>query len=412
MTERFDSVVIGAGALGASTAYHLLREGQSVALLDRGRVVSETSPRAAGLSMQLRDDLISPIARLAVAKLLAFEEETGVPLRVHRSGSIKVARADADEAQIHEEVRRARENGLELDQISPERAHRLAPWFNPANAKAMWFAPGDTYMEPGDLPSAYVTAFRAGGGSVREHAEVTAIGSDAGGVTGVECRGGARIETGAVVIAAGAWSPVVAALADAAVPLWPVRHQLFTTTRIAGVDDTQPAVRIMDTRTYTRPYDGGLMFGGYEVDPLTTDLRTEGPAFAIATMPLDGAPLREMLAMVSEEFPSLATAERRELRGGLTTLVPDGRFLVGSLDPLDGLWLISGCNVGGLSTSPALGHHLAHWIATDERPEELAPFDPNRFGDTYLDQDSLREAAVRTYTHKYSSEEVGHGEVE
>ncbi|MBS1886514.1 MAG: FAD-binding oxidoreductase [Actinobacteria bacterium] len=406
MTEGFDAVVVGAGALGASTAYHLLREGRSVALLDRGRVVAETSPRAAGLSMQLRDDLISPIARLSVAKLLAFEEETGVPLTVHRSGSIKVARADADEAQIHAEVRRAAASGLELDHIGPERARRLAPWFDPANATAMWFAPGDTYMEPGDVPHAYVAAFRAGGGCVREHAEVTAIGSEGGDVTHVGCRDGAKLETGAVVVAAGAWSPVVAALADAAVPLWPVRHQLFTTTRLPGVDNTQPAVRIMDARTYTRPYDGGLMFGGYEADPVTMDLRRESPTFGIATMPLDGEPLGKMLAMVRDEFPSLAGAERRELRGGLTTLVPDGRFLVGPLDPLAGLWLISGCNVGGLSTSPALGQHLARWIATGERPEELAPFDPNRFGDTYLDPAALREAAVRTYTHKYSSEEV------
>lgn len=408
MAVRFDSVVIGAGALGASAAYHLLREGQTVALLDRGRTVAETSPRAAGLSMQLRDDLISPIARLGVAKLLAFEEETGVPLRVHRSGSIKVARVDADAAQIEEEVERARGIGLELDHVSRERARALAPWFEPANAKAMWFAPGDTYMEPGDVPNGYVTAFRAGGGTVREHAEVTAIGSDGAGVTHVECANGEQIETGAVVIAAGAWSPRVAALAGAAVALWPVRHQLFTTTRIAGVDDTQPAVRIMDTRTYTRPYDGGLMFGAYEADPVTIDLRTESAAFRIATMPLDGGPLREILALVGDEFPQLVRAERRELRGGLTTLVPDGRFLVGPLDPLDGLWLISGCNVGGLSTSPALGQHLAHWIATGERPDDLAPFDPNRFGNTYLDQGALRAAAVRTYSHKYSGAEVTH----
>jgi glycine/D-amino acid oxidase-like deaminating enzyme len=407
VADSFDSVVIGAGALGASTAYHLLREGQDVGLLDRGRVVAETSPRAAGLSMQLRDDLISPIARLAVAKLLAFEGETGVPLRVHQAGSIKVARDDADAAQIHDEVRRAHETGLDLDHIAPDQARKLAPWFDPARAKAMWFSPGDTYMEASDLPHAYVTAFRAGGGSVHEHAEVTAIGSDAGGVTHVECRGGKRIETGSVVIAAGAWSPVVAALADAAVALWPVRHQLLTTTRVAGVDNAQPAVRIMDARTYTRPYDGGLMFGGYEADPLTMDLRSESPAFGIATMALDGEPLESLIETVRDEFPLLREAERRELRGGLTTLVPDGRFLVGRLDPLDGLWLISGCNVGGLSTSPALGHHLARWIATGERPDDLAPFDPNRFGDRYRrDQAALRRDALETYVHKYSHEEV------
>jgi glycine/D-amino acid oxidase-like deaminating enzyme len=113
-----------------------------------------------------------------------------------------------------------------------------------------------------------------------------------------------------------------------------------------------------------------------------------------------------LIEKVSAEFPPLTTTEWRELRGGLTTLVPDGHFLVGPLDPVQDLWLISGCNVGGLSTSPALGGHLAHWIATGERHPDLAPFDPNRFGDRYRDQEALRIAALATYVDKYSDDEV------
>ena len=47
---QVDAVVIGAGALGASTAYHLVKAGMSVALLDKADLASQTSPRAAGLS--------------------------------------------------------------------------------------------------------------------------------------------------------------------------------------------------------------------------------------------------------------------------------------------------------------------------------------------------------------------------
>lgn len=406
MTEKFDSVVVGAGALGSSTAFHLLREGQDVLLVDRGQVGSETSPRAAGMGMQLQaDDLISPIARLGIEKLVGFEDETGVPLEVHQPGSIKVARSDADEAQISAEVERAKRIGVELDFVSPEEARKLAPWFDPSSAKQMWFAPGDTYLEPGELPRAYVSAFIAGGGTVREHAEVVGIGTD-DGVTHVELAGGRRIETGSVVIAAGAWSPVLAALAGLELALWPVRHELIITTQVPGVNNSQPAVRIMDAKVYVRPCNGGLMFGGYEPDPLTMDLRDADTDFRIAEMPLDGEPMRKLMEKISAEFPPLTKAEWRELRGGLTTLVPDGHFLVGPLQPVEGLWLISGCNVGGLSTSPALGSHLARWIATGERHPDLAPFDPNRFGDRYRDQDELRLAALATYVDKYSDDEV------
>ena len=409
MTEKFDSVVVGSGALGASAAYHLAREGQRVALLDRGQVASETSPRAAGMGMQLQaDDLISPIARHGIEKLVGFEEETGVPLQVNQSGSVKVARSESDEAQIHDEVERAKQMGVELDYVTPEQARQLAPWFDPGSARAMWFAPGDTYLEPGDVPRAFVAAFRLAGGEVREHAEVVAIGRDGGGVTHVELANGGRIETGSLVIAAGAWSPVVAGLADVELALWPIRHELIITTQIAGVNNSQPAVRIMDAKVYARPCNGGLMFGGYEPDPLTMDLREEDAGFGIAEMPLDGEPMRKLMRLVSEEFPPLMDAEWRELRGGLTTLVPDGHFLVGPLEPVDGLWLISGCNVGGLSTSPSLGEHLARWIAKGERHEDLAPFDPNRFGDRYRDQEALRLACLATYVDKYSDDEVAH----
>src|SRR6185437_3033145 len=180
-------------------------------------------------------------------------------------------------------------------------------------------------------------------------------------------------------------------LAGAEAALWPVRHQLMITTQIAGVDNTQPAVRIMDAKTYTRPSDGGLMFGGYAANPMTMDPREEPSSFGISEMPLDGAPIRGLLGQVSTEFPALSTAEWKESRGGLATLVPDGHFLVGSLEPLAGLWLITGCNVGGFTTAPALGGHLAHWIATGERHEDLKPFDPNRFGDRYRGkQEDLR----------------------
>lgn len=70
--------------------------------------------------------------------------------------------------------------------------------------------------------------------------------------------------------------------------------------------------------------------------PLTMDLRHEDAGFGVAEMPLDGAPMRRLVGLVADEFPALAGAKWRELRGGLTTLVPDGHFLVGPLALLAG----------------------------------------------------------------------------
>ncbi len=406
MATDYDAIVVGAGALGASTAWHLMASGGRVALVDRGGIAEETSRRAAGMGMQIQaDDLLSPIARLGIRKLIGFEAETGQALEVFQPGSLKVARTESDEVQLHDELRRGHELGVEVDDASPEQARRLAPWFEPGSARAIWYSPHDVYLEPADLPRAYVAALRAGGATVLERHAVLCIGVAGGSITHVETDRG-RLGTGTVVLAAGAWTPRLAAPLDVRVPMWPIRHELIITEPTPGVTNRQPAVRIMDAKCYVRPCHGGLMFGAYEPDPLQLELREQPERFAVADMPVDAEPLRRRMAEVVGEFPALADAPWAELRGGLPTMTPDGHFLVGPLDAIEGLWMIGGCNVGGLSTSPALGQHLARWIAGGERDDDLAPMDPRRFGRRYDDQERLRRACLATYVDKYSDDEV------
>ena len=97
MISDADVVVIGSGGLGAATAYYLAkRGGVRVALLDKHELGSQTSPRAAGLSAEVRHSpLMTRIAARGVEKLLRFAAETGEPLDIHQPGSLKIARRPA-----------------------------------------------------------------------------------------------------------------------------------------------------------------------------------------------------------------------------------------------------------------------------------------------------------------------------
>ena len=119
--ERVDAVVIGAGALGASTAFHLISAGLSVALVDKAEFASQTSPRAAGLSGQLRSsEAMTRIASRSVKKIETFQADTGEELVFFQPGSLKIARRPEHEAQLHEEVARGQHLGLDVALISLE----------------------------------------------------------------------------------------------------------------------------------------------------------------------------------------------------------------------------------------------------------------------------------------------------
>src|SRR6185369_4130826 len=120
MIASADVVVVGSGAFGASAAYHLARRGLRVAVLERAALASQTSPRAAGLTSQVR-------ATPALTKLAAFSEETGEPLRFTQSGALKIARNDRDAEQLAREVRRAAAVGVPVDFITTDEARRRLP---------------------------------------------------------------------------------------------------------------------------------------------------------------------------------------------------------------------------------------------------------------------------------------------
>src|SRR5215216_5606959 len=140
MIQEAEVVVIGAGAFGASIAFHLATRGRRVALLEQYAVASQTSPRAAGLTQQIRSDpVMTHLAMRSVAKIQQFTNDTGEPLAFHQSGSIKLARTPHFAEQIHAEVDEGQAIGLDVRHISSDEAERLAPFLRAGSALAAWY---------------------------------------------------------------------------------------------------------------------------------------------------------------------------------------------------------------------------------------------------------------------------------
>ena len=394
--------VIGAGALGLSTALHCALRGRSVVVVDRAAAGSQASGRAAGLFKSVQPDQARTLlARRSIEKAARFEQWAGVPLDVQQPGSFLIARTARHKAFLRAELAQSRQWGVDVREADLAELAERTSCFQPSGTELAVWCPEDIYIEePGSLIQAYLSACRLHGVEILESEPVIAVLTSGGRVTGLETTS-RHITAITVVDAAGAWARQVGELARAWIPVAPVRHQLLITEPAESIRATDPIIRVIDAATYLRPARGGLMLGGFETDPLPLDPRRQPAAFTTDDVPLDLGKLQKLAGQVAAEVPLAGSTQVAEHRGGLFTMSPDGRFLAGPLSDVPGLWVASGCNGSGFSSSPAVGEMLATWITEDAVPPGLGGFSPGRFG--HLTDEALLEKGTWQYAHYYDS---------
>jgi len=395
-----DVVVIGAGALGLSTALHCALLGRSVVVVERFTAGSQASGRAAGLFKSVQaDELRTRLARRSIEKAVSFADWAGVPLEVDRPGSFLIARTAQHREYLRREMAQSVGWGVDVHEAAAGQLADGVSYYRAGGGEFALWCPEDVYIEePMSLVRAYLEACRLHGAVVLENEPVVGIPVTGGRVTGVDTAE-RSIAAPVVVDAAGGWVRQVAELAAARVPVAPVRHQLLITAPTADVDTVDPIVRVVDAAVYLRPARDGLMLGGFEADPLPVDPREQPASFKTNDVPLDLGVLRTMVDQVAEEVPAAGSMPVAEQRGGLFTMSPDGRFVVGPVTEMPGIWVASGCNGSGFSSSPAIGEALAAWIIDGVAPDGMKPLSPDRFGP--LPDDLLVTRGLWQYAHYY-----------
>ena len=395
-----DVVVVGAGALGLGTALHCALAGRSVVVVERHTAGSQASSRAASLFKSVQaDELRTRLARRSITKTMTFADWAGVPLAVSSPGSFLVARTAQHRQFLCQELAQSRRWGADVREASRAQLADRLGYYRPVGDDFALWCPEDIYIEePASLIQACLAACQLHGAVVAEKEPVIGISITAGRVAGVETER-RSIAAPVVVDAAGGWVRQVADLAGARVPVAPVRHQLLITEPTAQVDPSDPIVRVVDAAVYLRPARGGLMFGGFEPDPLPIDPRLQSASFTTDDVPLDLGVLRQLAAQIKAEVPAASTVPVAEHRGGLFTMSPDGRFVAGPVADMPGLWVASGCNGSGFSSSLAIGEALATWITSDAPPPGMTALSPGRFG--AVSDDALRTDGLWQYAHYY-----------
>jgi 4-methylaminobutanoate oxidase (formaldehyde-forming) len=389
MTERplprtADVVIIGGGILGLSVAWHLTRtDGVRVVVIERQSLASQATGRAAALLTLGRTD--ARFTRLVQRTFAAIEElgsALGAPLPLHRYGSLSVTTTAAGRRGLQALIDGATSAGVSVETVRAADAGRIVPWLTVTEDAACAFCPDDAFIDPYLLASSYGTAARQAGATIVSGTAVTGLSVAAGGASGVSTTAG-TIAAPVVVVAAGAWSNLVAASVGTSVPMAPVRSQYWITMPDARFPRQHPCVSLPDARAYTRPELGALLFGIREANSVSLDPRhlpedTQGYAFA--DDPDGMASLEDGLPPLRRHLPALDDVGIRAYVTGFSTYTPDGLPAFGTAAGIAGLLFAGGCSGAGIAISGGVGLALAE-LALGRTPGlAIDPFRCDRFG--------------------------------
>ena len=378
MTATIDVLIVGAGVIGAATAFHLTRLGAgSVAVLDRASVGSGMSSRSSALVRM--HYTFPPEVDLAVRSDTMFDawtDLTGRPGCVRRTGFVRLVHAGETDL-LRANVAMQRERGAQAEVIDAADLARLAPGMRTDDIECAAWEPhggyGDGAIVAGDL----LAAARGAGACYRPNTPVRALTTDGERVIGAETDAG-PVHAGVTVLACGVWSPPLLAAVDIDVPIETelhhvavVRHPLGVGAGVACIDST--------TQTYFRPEAGGQMtlIGGF------TGPRGADPD--AVPQSASAGDLTELVGAAARRVPALADAGIAAGITGVYDMTPDARPMLGETDGRPGLVLAAGFSGMGFKISPAVGEALAELIVAGATSHvDLAAFRPGRFGDGAL----------------------------
>ncbi len=404
-------VIIGGGIIGCSTAYHLAKNGWTdVVVLERAKLTSGSTWHAAGLVGQLRSSAnITQLLKYSVELYDTLEAETGQATGWKMNGGLRLA-CNADRLiEIKRQATMARSFGLEMHLLSPAEAKDLWPIMDASDLVGAAFLPTDGQANPSDTAQALARGARNAGVTIVEDCPVEAITVKDGRVAGVVTRDGA-IACDIVVNCAGQWARDIGKLAGVNVPLCSMQHQYMITEKVEGVTPDLPTLRDPDRLVYFKEDVGGLVMGGYELNPKPWAEDGIPDGFEFTLLDSDWGHFGQLMEQALARVPALGKAGVKQLLNGPESFTPDGNFILGEAPEVRGFFVGAGFNAFGIASAGGAGRALAEWIVGGTAPMDLAAVDILRFGPPHQDIDWVRartvEACAKHYTMGWPHEEA------
>jgi len=370
-------IVIGGGIVGVATARELVRRGHSVTLFEKdglGGAVTGASLACIGTHMNSRNEI--EILKWASRTWIELDNALGNSMEYKNCGQLRFLESDADRAIAENWIAFETEAGVPSHLLESKEVRKVEPLLT-GPIVAATHAPNAATVTPFLAVRAIVKDAVAHGLQLRLHTPVRRLDLQGGAVRGVVTDKD-KVDADAVIMAAGPWTPTLAATVGLNIPIQPRKAQCLASVstsasirNVIAACESAGGVAAGYTQIQQSP-SGQILFNTV----LAGGLSAAGAQDHVPEV--DTVFVRNSIKQLLWLFPSLSRLELLRSWVRYEAVTPDDRFLVGRT-PISNLYIAAGDGGSGFSRSLPIARVIADLIDQRQPPFETLVWSPDRY---------------------------------
>jgi len=398
MAIQTDIIIIGAGVIGLSTAYHLARQNNTLRAHSKLRIIilekekfhgaGSTAQCTGGIRHQFTNPVNIKLTKISYPHFLRFTADMKYPIYFRRRGYLFVSDGHTQWQELQKMQEQLKQLDIPSQLLTPEQIHTAYPFVLTSDLLGGSYCPLDAYADPYGVMEGYYRQCRKLGVQVLCNTEVTGIKVKNNRISGVLCRPTNRpnststepdmINTPVVINTAGPHLHLLARMAGLDLPASPYRRQVYVCAPMPSVPANIPLLVDLDTGFYVHAEKNGvLLLGG-------TD-RNIAPGLETV---VDRGRLTDFIEMAISRVPALEEAQITRIYTGIRSLTPDGLGILGETE-VSGFYCAGAFGGNGFMHAPAIGLITACLVLGEQPPLDPAPLSPNRFNNATIAEKAL-----------------------
>ena len=375
-----DIVIVGAGIMGAATAFYLASRGASrIVLLEKDSVGSASTGRTGGIIRQhYSNEVTARMAKRSLEVFQNFDEIVGGDAGFTETGALFIVHEE-DRAGLTANVEQQRSVGIDTRIIDAQTVRDLAPYLDVSDGVVAAYEPESGYADGAGTAMGFAQSAERLGAEVHQNLAVNEILVEGDRVVGVRTPAG-DVRAGRVALTAGPWGGQLLQYVGVDLPLEVSRHQVASVRRPASAADElhHPVVIDFVHAYYMRSETGRLTLIG-SVEPEEAKNIVDPDDYKLGT---DREFVEEHVERAARRFPALMDSEIHQGWAGLYTVTPDWHPIIDAVPGIDGLFCALGFSGHGFKLGPVVGEMVADLVADENR----CPIDPTIFSARRFDE--------------------------